>query len=1196
MPLCNSPTICSHSKMTSTSAEAVVVGMAKAEDAAQLSTPRGTDDTVDSAVSLHPLATANKHGTSDENSEVGEEKRDEKNTEDVSADRASTSPPDNNERTMPRAKLLKKNKYDGGEDTDSGASSEDDLKETPHYREFMIEESAHLNTNILYQAYITRLEKNRAVPAHGEQEKKSSKAPTMVRGVIDYVRTLEERIQKLEAAEMERLRKGKRTDDDEINVFNEPNPTNEWGDLLLEVKFFHAEGEFNNDGGWQDNLHRKGSYQCNLDPKSLIRVLYNWAEGAESKRLNNGQRPDPDDIDILALGIMSEPIAGFFKNRLGLEADKSNLVRIGKPFRPLIRNLKPLKEHLAKLEMDFGPTDGKSTEIAGVAAKDASVKDRTYSAELDNVLPFSTMSDETKEPEKYATAEALVHFRYLVEFVDKYLAKALNLYQKLRDGDEDKIAYENLWMLFDKGDMIFCPSHEGGRIMTRLGDGHTIKPRYVPQLFSVLGIIGGLPKRKTLAPRQTSAEQDVFSNSLLSEIFLTANGSVKLQQENPSRGFGIPPYQRSKNSFTPMYVVCFHIDFDGVKYGAVREIFALKPHDGLVDIRDLEVFPAQYLKSGPERPFRGSEESGMDKFLRRGRKFIDATAVSHLSYEGLTVGKSREEINSAVIVDLKLAFQEYQDAFHDKDNIVPKFTSLVGELPSTSNAEVFEFATNSCNEVWCHKADCLSEKYYELNPEQLEKIESKIKGLLEDYEAEKLYQQHSLEDFKKYMEEHELIMLLPGVVPGFALRHRKWVQLNLDQLSELQQGLDWDKLVLPPGHREMVQAMVETHTRGSQASRWADENPREKVEMDLVRGKGRGCIILLHGVPGVGKTSTAECVAAYTQRPLYPITCGDIGYVPEAVEQNMEQHFKLAHRWGCVLLLDEADVFLAKRIKEDVKRNGLVSVFLRILEYYSGILFLTTNRVGAIDDAFRSRLHLTLYYPKLTQKQTEKIWKNNLERLKAINQGRETNNQPPIEFDKKKILKWVKLNWQTLQWNGRQIRNAFQTAVALAEFAAKHNDTEAARTPSKRGKKENDRKPGTPIMEVKHLAHIADASLQFSEYLVATHGEDEDASAKREKSRLASFMPKVKLKDLEETESSSSSSSSSDSSSEAESSDDSAVENSSEESSDESENGNKKKKTKKQVRKELKKEQSRTKINKEGKKEKGKESDKKRSK
>lgn len=77
--------------------------------------------------------------------------------------------------------------------------------------------------------------------------------------------------------------------------------------------------------------------------------------------------------------------------------------------------------------------------------------------------------------------------------------------------------------------------------------------------------------------------------------------------------------------------------------------------------------------------------------------------------------------------------------------------------------------------------------------------------------------------------------------------------------------------------------------------------------------------------PGVGKTSTAECVAEYTQRPLYAITCGDIGETASAVEDSLDRCFQLAHKWGCVLLLDEADVFLAKRDKADLRRNALVS-------------------------------------------------------------------------------------------------------------------------------------------------------------------------------------------------------------------------------------------------------------------------------
>ncbi|KAJ5701520.1 P-loop containing nucleoside triphosphate hydrolase protein [Penicillium malachiteum] len=68
----------------------------------------------------------------------------------------------------------------------------------------------------------------------------------------------------------------------------------------------------------------------------------------------------------------------------------------------------------------------------------------------------------------------------------------------------------------------------------------------------------------------------------------------------------------------------------------------------------------------------------------------------------------------------------------------------------------------------------------------------------------------------------------------------------------------------------------------------------------------------------------------------------------------------------------------------DLKRNALVSVFLRVLDYYSGILFLTTNRVGIIDEAFKSRIHISLYYPHLDEHQSKRIWEINLQRLKKI--------------------------------------------------------------------------------------------------------------------------------------------------------------------------------------------------------------------
>jgi hypothetical protein len=212
---------------------------------------------------------------------------------------------------------------------------------------------------------------------------------------------------------------------------------------------------------------------------------------------------------------------------------------------------------------------------------------------------------------------------------------------------------------------------------------------------------------------------------------------------------------------------------------------------------------------------------------------------------------------------------------------------------------------------------------------------------------------------------------------------------------------------------------------------------------------------------------------------------------------------------------------------------------LRILEYYPGILFLTTNRVGAIDDAFRSRLHLTLYYPKLTGDQTRKIWRNNLSRLKVINRGREENNQEPIHFDKKELLEWVKLNWELLQWNGRQIRNAFQTAIALAEF---HATNGGAGDPSTLPRKNSKAKTKGPLLDVSHFKVIANATLQFNEYLFATHGFDEDELAKRDKIRLSSHETTLKLKDVARAGSSSSDESESEIGSDGSSSDESAKE------------------------------------------------------
>jgi hypothetical protein len=181
----------------------------------------------------------------------------------------------------------------------------------------------------------------------------------------------------------------------------------------------------------------------------------------------------------------------------------------------------------------------------------------------------------------------------------------------------------------------------------------------------------------------------------------------------------------------------------------------------------------------------------------------------------------------------------------------------------------------------------------------------------------------------------------------------------------------------------------------------------------------------------------------------------------------------------------------------DVQVKRPCEVFLRILEYYPGILFLTTNRVGAIDNALRSRLHIILYYPRLSEKDTARIWRNNLRRIHAFNRERAGCGRPAIRFDEANILAWARANYDVLQWNGRQIRNAVQTAVALAEYRAKQaeGDDQSA-----------------PVMRKSDFHLVASASIKFSEYMDETVGQTEDAYAAREKIRPTAFTSKARLK------------------------------------------------------------------------------------
>ena len=195
------------------------------------------------------------------------------------------------------------------------------------------------------------------------------------------------------------------------------------------------------------------------------------------------------------------------------------------------------------------------------------------------------------------------------------------------------------------------------------------------------------------------------------------------------------------------------------------------------------------------------------------------------------------------------------------------------------------------------------------------------------------------------------ILTFPSTAYGFSLKDKVWGAFAVSNITNIIWDQDiFNSLVLSDIQKRLVRTLVRSHIS------------RSSSFDDLIREKGKGLIGLLVGPPGVGKTLTAEAVAEEVRRPLYVLGSGELGSSPEQIELTLKRALELAQTWGAVLLLDEADVFLSKRSSHDLIQTAIVSIFLRQLEYYQGILIMTTNRVQSMDSAFESKKITQLLY------------------------------------------------------------------------------------------------------------------------------------------------------------------------------------------------------------------------------------------
>ncbi|TFY77818.1 hypothetical protein EWM64_g6195 [Hericium alpestre] len=263
---------------------------------------------------------------------------------------------------------------------------------------------------------------------------------------------------------------------------------------------------------------------------------------------------------------------------------------------------------------------------------------------------------------------------------------------------------------------------------------------------------------------------------------------------------------------------------------------------------------------------------------------------------------------------------------------------------------------------------------------------------------------------RKELKDEEYMMMSPWVY-GYALTSREW--RSVDCVEDIQWGdrAVFEDLDMDSEDKAMLKTLIEQHT-GIAFGSDGPTKPGRLVRkfIDFVEGKGQGLIFNLHGPPGVGKTLTAEAVSNALRCPLYIVGPRDLGVLAQELENALKKMFILAHRWGAIILVDEADVYLERREMRDMGRNA----------YYPGIVFLTTNRVGAFDPAMKSRIDVSIVFDRLTADARERLWISFLQKTDMA------------EDELQRFSRHDMQGLRDLPMDGREIKNIVKMASALA--------------------------------------------------------------------------------------------------------------------------------------------------------------------
>ncbi|KAF0315382.1 ATP-dependent zinc metalloprotease FtsH, partial [Colletotrichum asianum] len=710
-----------------------------------------------------------------------------------------------------------------------------------------------------------------------------------------------------------------------------------------------------------------------------------------------------------------------------------------------------MKEKLAEMQnIHFASASSSDTALAEditlashEPASPAESPKATTELTLDEVAP------EGNEEGLQFTMEDVEHMRQYVGFVEKAILPIRETFQYVEQKTSPRVCFEDIPYLFKPGALVI--------VTEKARSGRTLHRSAVQRIWRLV----------------SCQPSDVRTGT---------------HYEEDDEG----------NEYTTTTWGMYSLDYDGEILVPVWKSFRFLRFDGERDITSLGCYPLEFDSKGAKileeqkvsgERFKSCLTGKWKHFFYLGWTFITGLRGEFLEDEKGNFIQHPEYIESEIVVDFKETLQSY-----------PGWETEHLSQSLARNSWDWDGSAQHQLRIWeeDRKGSHGRRRYRVVYSPILIEESELYRREADKWQAQDVFLSGKA-DFKSKDWSAEDFALLPKRVFAYVLRERRFARLDVAgiDLDTEQSNVTLDDIQMDHKRRRMIRSSVSAHFR--------DKNKPSTSELDMFRGKGKGLVILLHGAPGVGKTATAEAVAAENNRPLFPITCGDLGFSPGEVDKALRDIFRYAHLWTCILLFDEADVFLTQRDRSggNLERNALVGVFLRVLEYYSGILFMTTNRVGALDEAFQSRVHLSLAYPNLSLDDTIEILRFNLDRLPRINKAEgKTAQGGYLKIFDKPIIEYVSKEYEDYNartkknrgpWNGRQIRNAVQIAAGLALYE------------KQTGSGDNDDEDDPPYLTAEHFRAVADMTYEFEDYLSLSGKGDAQVQARRRRDRADQF-------------------------------------------------------------------------------------------